>query len=182
MDDLTAETGIAAGHAVFRHPVGKLTEIALAKDHGSCLPQLFHQKTVLFGNQISQYVRPGSIRHAGDLDIVLQQDRNPIQKPIRAFFIFIIIQCFCLFVPVRTDGGHCIELFPLFIIGLYFLNTLPAQINAAQLALSDQSGFFQYVHPSSLRFLNYKLMYLFILSACSDSFPVFLFVLYNKGE
>ena len=104
---LTAERAVARRH-VDRQDVGEFGQIGLAEDDRARLPQQCHDGCVAPGLRLGQGQRAGSrVLHVGGGDVVLDQDRDALERPARrrARRIDCGGDCRC----VRVDLAHGVE-------------------------------------------------------------------------
>src|SRR5687767_13561517 len=65
-------------------PSRELSQVGLAEQDGSCVAELLHQKSITRRNRTLKSKRTCCRRHSvRGGDIVLQQDRNPVERTAR---------------------------------------------------------------------------------------------------
>src|SRR5579864_5624999 len=103
--------------------VRPLTQVGLAKDYRSGLPQLRRNEGVLGRlGRIYQSERSGGRHHlVGGCDIVLDEYRDAVQRPAHTFFLALAVEQFSNGEGIRIDLDHAVHGGPLLV---HILDTL----------------------------------------------------------
>ena len=88
-----AEDGVVAGRHRRRHPVRQFGQRRLGDDDGAGLAQLPHERGFIGRPQVPERERAAGRRHVERLDVVLDGDRNAVQRPSSAALAPFAVAC-----------------------------------------------------------------------------------------
>ena len=100
---------VVAGHAV-GHEVGELGERRLRDNHRAGVTQVLRQRGVVRRHQVLERDRAARGADVGGVNVVLEGDRNAVQRSADLARLMLPIETIGLFERLRVDRDHRVQL------------------------------------------------------------------------
>ena len=91
------------------HPVGQFRELGLGDDDGARVEEVLRERGVVGRHQAGEGQRPAGGRHEGGVDVVLERDRDAVQRPADLAGGALAIERVGLFQRLVVDGDDGVD-------------------------------------------------------------------------